>query len=155
MSESSPDINSAPESPEDSAGEKTKSPDSIIDNEASTSTQQAFAAAFPRVPLSAAAAAQMVAANAAAAAAMAANRLQQQAAVAAANTTAKKTVDPSPSSPNGNLLQLQLVNENGSITPIEVVTSMAAAIAQHQKQMSNGTSTINEVIPKYLTRFQG
>lgn len=138
MSESSPDINSAPESPEDgSAGEKTDSPQQPA----------AFAAAFPRVPLSAAAAAQMVAANAAAAAAMAANRLQQQAAVAAANTANKKTVEAAPSSPNGNnLLQLQLVNENGSITPIEVVTSMAAAFAQHQaaKQMVD-TAANNEV----------
>jgi hypothetical protein len=67
--------------------------------------------------MSAAAAAHVVHAANAAVAAAAANRFQPM--------TAKK------STVNNNLLQLQLVNENGSITPIEVVTSMAAAMAAH------------------------
>ncbi len=61
---------------------------------------------------------QMVAANAVAAAAI--NRLNSGSGGASAAVEAKK----------GGLLQLQLVNENGSITPIEVVTSMAAAAMQ-------------------------
>ncbi len=143
MSESSP-VNSGPDSPDHNL--KRKTPDSLSSlDEASVTivslnrepqlalAAAARAASFPRVPLSAAAAAQVVAANAAAAAAMAANRLQ---AAAAASTSKKDSPPPTIANgnPNSNLLQLQLVNENGSITPIEVVTSMAAAIVQQQQQ---------------------